>query len=278
MGAVFTGCILAGSQILHDLRIPVRLLPSVAARVNGFDIDAGSVDRTVAGMDARAKAPASEARAHVVSRMIDEELLVQHALASGAAETDPEVRAALVRAAAARVNQELAAQTISDLDLEEYYRAHRLEYAAPARYEVTPFYFNSTASAVSRNPQQRASATLMELHLGQSLDKQRHNADFLPFDPPSRLASARTLANYYGVDLVDQLANVSAGQTTQIVAFGNGVAFLYVNRKIDAGIASLESIHDLVLADALRAKQDRALETLLTSLRSRARIEINAGY
>src|ERR1700726_3384508 len=138
-----TGCLLAAIQIFHDARIPVRFLPGVAARVNGREIDAASVDRTVAGFDARVRNSQPAARERVVSRMIDEELLVQHALDSGAAETDPEVRAALVRAAITRVNTEVASQSVSEAELEAFYKAHRTAYANPANYEVTPLYFES---------------------------------------------------------------------------------------------------------------------------------------
>ena len=53
IAAVIVGCAYSAFQILHDVRVPVQLLPGVAARVNGHQIDAASVDRTVAGMDAR---------------------------------------------------------------------------------------------------------------------------------------------------------------------------------------------------------------------------------
>src|SRR5882757_8989600 len=120
-GAV-TGCLLSAIQILHDARVPVRFLPGVAARVNGREIDAAGVDRTVAGLDARLRNSEAAARERVVSRMIDEELLVQHALDSGAAETDPEVRAALVRAAIARVTSEISSQSVSESEIGAYYQ------------------------------------------------------------------------------------------------------------------------------------------------------------
>src|SRR5438132_14267389 len=95
VAAVILGCMFAAVQILHEVQVPMRLLPGTAARVNGRSIGADSVDRTVAGIDARARRFESATRHAVLSRMIDEELLVQHALDSGAAETSPEVRAAL---------------------------------------------------------------------------------------------------------------------------------------------------------------------------------------
>ena len=112
--AVVIGCGYSAFQILHDVRVPVQLLPGVAARVNGHPIDADSVNRTVAGMDARMRRSETAARHDVLSRMIDEELLVQHALDSGAAQTNPEVRAALVHSAITRVNSEAAAEPVSE--------------------------------------------------------------------------------------------------------------------------------------------------------------------
>ena len=84
--AVIAGCGYCAFQILHDVRMPVELLPGFAARVNGHSIDIDSVNRTVAGMDARMRRSEAAARHDVLSRMIDEELLVQHALDSGAGE------------------------------------------------------------------------------------------------------------------------------------------------------------------------------------------------
>src|SRR5882757_4657840 len=73
--------------------------------------------------------------------MIDEELLVQHALDSGAAQTNPEVRAALVRSAITRVNSEAAAEPVSERELSEYFAAHRQVYATAASFDVTAVYF-----------------------------------------------------------------------------------------------------------------------------------------
>ena len=49
-----------------------------------------------------------------------------------------------------------------------------------------------------------------------------------------------------------------------------------MDRRVDAATPQLQSIHDLVQADALRDKQEAALEKLLASLRKSARIDIAA--
>ena len=276
LGGALSGCVLAAIQILHDARIPVRFLPGIAARVNGREIDTASVDRSVAGLDVRLRNSEPDARRRVISRMIDEELLVQHALDSGAAESDPEVRAALVRAAITRVNTEVASQSVSESEVGAFYQSHRSAYASPAAYQVTPLYFESRTFPETDAAQRRADAARAGVHAGQTVDSLLRSADVLPFEPPGPLATARTLANYFGSPLAGDLDRLHAGEATEPTAFGHGVLLLYVNRRVDGATPALTSIHDLVQADALREKQETALDKLLISLRKSARIDISA--
>jgi hypothetical protein len=271
--AVILGCAFSAFQILHDVRVPMQLLPGTAARVNGRSIDADSVNRTVAGMDARDRRSESATRHDVLSRMIDEELLVQHALDSGAAETSPEVRAALVRSAITRVNAEAAAEPISDRELEEYFEAHSSLYGTSARFEVTPLYFESKTFPDLTVAQARAAEAGAQLRAGASISQVINEADPLPFVPPGNLVTERTLASYFGPENTHLLEQLTPGQTTATTPLGRGVLFIYLNQKVPPAIASLASVHELVLADAMRERQEQALENLLASLHKSARIE-----
>jgi hypothetical protein len=303
MAAVVIGCAYSAFQILHDVRVPVQLLPGVAARVNGHQIDVDSVNRTVAGMDTRMRGPEPAARHDVLSRMIDEELLVQHALDSGAAETNPEVRAALVRSAITRVNSEAAAEPVSERELSEYFAAHQEVYATAASFDVTPVYFEErrrdragrgAGAAASGSDARdvlagdasgghtasggagawpRAVAARAAIDAGASVQQAAVAADPLPFSAPGQHVSLRTLANYFGPALADAVNRLAAGHTTEIAQLGNGVVFFYLNNKTPGEVPSLASIHDLVAADALRERQDHVLEALLGSLRQSAHIE-----
>jgi len=273
---VVIGCAYSAFQILHDVRVPVQLLPGVAARVNGRPIDADSVNRTVAGLDARERRSESATRHDVLSRMIDEELLVQHALDSGAAETSPEVRAALVRSAITRVNAEAAAEPVSDRELSEYFEAHKQVYATAARFDVTPFYFEShDASAAEAGANVRAAAARAALKAGVSAEQVFATADRLPFESPGQQIAPRTLANYFGPATADAVDHLAPGETTEVMQLGNGVVFIYLNAKTPGEVPGLGSIRDLVAADAMRDRQEHALENLLGSLHQSARIELN---
>jgi hypothetical protein len=274
VAAVILGCTFSAVQILHDVRVPVRLLPGTAARVNGRSIDTDSVNRTVAGMDARDRRSETATRHDVLSRMIDEELLVQHALDSGAAETSPEVRAALVRSAITRVNAEAAAEPIPKRELEEYFEAHSPLYATSSRFEVTPLYFESQTFPDITVAQSRAEAARAQLRAGITITQVINKADRLPFVSPGKLVTARTLASYFGPMIAQGLEELAPGQTTAATPLGHGVLFIYLNQKVSAGAPSLASVRELVLADAMRERQEHALENLLASLHKAARIEL----
>jgi len=224
-------------------------------------------------MDARDRRSESATRHDVLSRMIDEELLVQHALDSGAAETSPEVRAALVRSAITRVNAEAAAGPISGHELEEYFKAHSSQYATSSRLEVTPLYFQSQTFPDLTAAQSRAEAARAQLNAGIAINQVIDKADRLPFIPPGQLVTVRTLANYFGPVNAQLLEQMTPGQTTAPAPLGHGILIIYLNRKAPPQIPSLASVHELVLADAMRERQEQALEDLLTSLHKSARIE-----
>lgn len=275
VAAVVIGCLFSAFEILHDVRIPVRLLPGVAARVNGRSIDAESLNRTVAGMDSREPRSGSATRRAVLTRMIDEELLIQHALDSGAAQANPEVRAALVRSAITRVNAEAAAEPLGDRELEEYFAAHGQAYATSAHLEVVPFYFESLRFPDLAPAKARAAAARAQLRAGAPVDRVLNQTDRLPFAAPGGLTTARTLANYFGPATAHRLEKMTPADTTDAVPLGRGVIVIYLNRKVPAQVPSLAAIHDLVLADAMRDRQEHALESLLTALHASARIEFS---
>jgi hypothetical protein len=198
--------------------------------------------------------------------MIDEELLVQHALDSGAAQTNPEVRAALVRSAITRVNSEAAAEPVSEWEVRGYFEAHKEAYAAPASFDVAALYFEATGS--------RAAAARAAIESGTPIEQVTNLADPLPFAAPGAHVSPRTLANYFGPGIAEAVDHLAVGHTTEVTPFGNGVVFIYLNNKTPGETPSLASVRELVAADALRDRQEHALEALLASLRQTAHVEL----
>jgi hypothetical protein len=135
---------------------------------------------------------------------------------------------------------------------------------------VTPLYFAAESGQAGAT---RAEAARAALEAGTPVEQVVATADPSPFRSPGSQVSPRTLANYFGPALADAVGRIATGHTTEVTQLGNGVVFIYLNSKTSGEIPSVASIHDLVAADALRDRQEHALEGLLASLRQSAHIE-----
>ena len=82
------------------------------------------------------------------------------------------------------------------------------------------------------------------------------------------------MANYFGPGIAEAVGHLAVGHTTEVTPLGNGVVFIYLNNKTPGETPSLASVRELVAADALRDRQERALEALLASLRQSAHVEL----
>src|SRR5258706_4069781 len=102
-------------------RASANLVPGEAARVNGQAIDSDTFQRTFAGFAQGSKRPITAAdRTAILNRLIDEEVLVQRAVALGLPEQDPTVRKQLVQAMIALALAQAAGADPTDDELKRY--------------------------------------------------------------------------------------------------------------------------------------------------------------
>jgi hypothetical protein len=272
--ALLAGALWSGAQILRQVHWSLRLQPGVVARVNDHVIDRDSIDRTVAGLDARVRRDEGAARQDVLQRMIDEELLVQHALDSGVPQSSPEVRAALVRSAITRLNDEIAAEPLSENELQTYFAAHGAAYATATRVALDTFYFESPAFPELQPARARAAATLALLRGQTPPSVATVASDQLPFSLPEAPISLQTLTNYLGPDTAAAVAHLPAKACSEPLPFARGTLLVCIRERSGGSIPALDRIRDLVLADALRERQEQGLQSLLLSLRRNAHIDV----
>jgi hypothetical protein len=99
------------------------LPPGAIALVNGSPILDSDYQRAVSMLAGdRRETPDAGERAHVLDRLIDEELLVQHALASGLAESDRVVRETVLRAMIDAAIADQASRRPSESELRALYQ------------------------------------------------------------------------------------------------------------------------------------------------------------
>ena len=118
------GLALAAASLL---RAPDRDTPpeGSVALVNGVPIRTDSFRRLVAALDADRRSPLSDAdHRHVLDRLIEEELLVQHAVDLGLVRTDRRVRADLVSAVLAAINAAADGYQPRPDEVEAFYTEH----------------------------------------------------------------------------------------------------------------------------------------------------------
>src|SRR5262245_38538641 len=120
------------------LRRPGVPLPAGAvASVDGSLVRAEDLARalTAVATDRRTPLDAAERR-HVLDRLIDEELLLQHALALGLARSDRVARGHLVAAAIDAIVAEATAREPTPAEVAAFYDAHRDYFVQPGRVAI----------------------------------------------------------------------------------------------------------------------------------------------
>lgn len=114
---------------------PGGTLPSgVIARVDGRPIAREELERALSSLAADRREPPGPAdRARVLSRLVDEELLVQHALQRGLLARDRALRDVIVRAMVESAVAAEASRAPGEEELRAFYAAQRTSAGAPAR-------------------------------------------------------------------------------------------------------------------------------------------------
>jgi hypothetical protein len=134
--------IVAGALAARTDTAATSLPPAAISLVDGRPILREDFTRALEGLASdRRDAPGEAERAHVLARLEDEELLAQHALASGLLQRDRAVRDAVLQAMVDAASAEAAARDGDEDELrarEEALRSYLAELRARARIRVVP--------------------------------------------------------------------------------------------------------------------------------------------
>jgi hypothetical protein len=136
------GVLLGVLSALHstDVSSTATLPDDAIALVNGKPIRAEEYDSalTLLAGDKRS-ALTDEDRAHVLTRLIEEELLVQHGIASGVVDTDRSVRKAMTQALMDSIVAESVSERPSEEELQTFYEQHLSLFSARTTNEAVMF-------------------------------------------------------------------------------------------------------------------------------------------
>ncbi len=256
------GLAAAGYGLLEQSGSESGLPPGAVARVNDALIDSRQVEGAIMQL---ARTTTDEvtttAKADVLQRLIDEELLLQRGIDLGMVTSELTVRTAIVESLIASVTAEADAADPDDADLEAFMQdnADRYTYASAIRVEA---WTTDDESLARRFVQQLES------------NSESATAELVPVPGlPTAPAPLERLRMFLGPAIAAAAADIPAGNSAVFARQGRWYV-VRVLEHAEATLASLDSIRSQVLLDYRRSLADGRLRDYLEELRRSADIVV----
>ncbi len=254
------------------------LPPDAVARVNDSLIGAAEYERAMAALAADRRSPLSRAdRKYVLDRLIDEELLVQHALDLELPRHDRRVRGDLV----AGVIESFVAGVDGEptrAELEAFHRENLDYFTRPGRVRVGHILVRAEPLRAADTAQARAREATRRLRAGETFEQVKDELGDPEIAPvPAGYLPASKLREYVGPGATEAALALEPGETSAPVRSPQGYhVVLLLDRQPDAR-PELDEIEVEVRAELVRRAGDSALRGALDELRRRAEIELADG-
>ncbi len=237
-----------------------------AAVVNGVPIPREALARAMLALQADSRnAVSSDRESAVLERLIEEELLVQHGVDLGLAETDFAARRALVQSVLALAVAERAGAETSEADLRRFYRENAGFFAPAPRFSASVVYLAGAP------PRARIDAVRAQLAQGASGSL----GDAMAVQLPRAAIPETEWRRLIGVDAATAAAQLGPGQVSAPIASSGGVLIVRVNGFEAAPAPPYEEVTQQVREEYERRANEEAARAYLERLKRRARIERN---
>lgn len=262
------GLALSAWGLLEDRGGRHALSEQTAAIVGAREIRRVDYERMLAGVERDRRGPIDEStRRRVLERMIDEELLVQQALALGLANADRRVRGELVSSLVDSVVSEADAEPPSEAEVEQHYRENAAFFARPGHLRVETLFFSV---------RDRAAAARAQLASGAGREAVAAAwADPAVVEVPAVLLPRTKLRDYLGPAVVETLDGLETGIWSEPLETSGGFRLVRVVEREATSAPPLAEIESLVRQDLVRRRGDDALRRYLESLREATAVARN---
>jgi parvulin-like peptidyl-prolyl isomerase len=280
LGAAIGLSVAAGS-LLVGAQTRVRELSSeTVATVNGVPIQTSQFLRAVEGLASDRREALSEAdRVHVLDRLIEEELLVQHALDLGLAQRDRRTRSYLVSSVLDSIVAETEGFSASPGEVQDFYAEHGDYFARPGRLRVQQVFISLGQSADAAKvaaAQARGEAAAQRLRAGEDLAVvQRELGDREIAGVPNVELPPVKLREYLGPSVLEIAQALESGAISEPVRSPQGLHVLWMIERQEAGRPALADVEAQVLAEMKRRAGDQALRQSLDDLRAQAAVVVS---
>lgn len=255
------------------------LPPDAVARVNDAFIRRDDFERALDSLASDRRNLIDDAqRRRVLDRLIDEELLVQHALSSGVLRTNPRVRADLVAAVASVVTAEHEDAQPDAATLAAFYAAQGDRFVEPGRTHVRQIFFRVAALGDAAAAETRARECVARLRNGAAFAAlQEELGDPEPSPLPDTPLSAAELREILGPTVARTLLTLAVDAVSDPIRSGTGFHVVQVVERLPDAAPPLTEIQDKVLAAYRQSRSEQALRAYIDDLRRQADIEVRTS-
>jgi hypothetical protein len=268
---------------LLERRGDARALPEDAAAVVG-DRTIRIVDyrRVLTGVENDLRNPIDDAmRRRVLDRMIDEELLVQRALALGLAVIDRRVRGELTSGLIDSIVSEADAVEPDAEAVANHFEENTDFFTRPGRLRAQTIYFSSRTDAGGDRASAAARAAEAAERLRASKSEEEVAAiaaamgDTQVSPVPNTMLPASKLRDYVGPTILQTIEALDVGAWSDPIASGGGIYVARLLEREASIVPRFEDVAELVRQDLKRRAGDEALRRYLDDLRSETIVSIN---
>jgi len=253
------GLIAAGYGILRQSSADAALPAGAIAMVNEAMIGRDLYDRALSRLP---DPDSARAKAAILERLVDDELLVQRGVELGMTASDVDVRAAIVNSLIASVTAEADAANPTDEELQQYLTDNAERFSYTARLSVEAWQTDSEPLAQTFVSALRASGTA-EL-----------SDDIEPItNIPTGLIPTDAMREFLGPAITAAAAEMPGGSSAVYARRGRWLV-VRVNEKELATISNVAPVRNRVLLDYRRRMADTMLLSYIDNLRQRADISV----
>jgi peptidylprolyl isomerase len=273
------GLALAAFGLLEIPSESSRLPADAAAQVGERTIRRIDYERVLAGVEGDRRNPVDDAtRRRVLTRMIDEELLVQRALELGLAAIDRRVRGELTSGLIASIVGEADADPPSDREVVAHFEKNVDFFSRSGRLHARTIFFSARSDGHRQDgsAEQRAKSAVIRLRRGEDAkDVEAALGDAQISQLPDGMLPTAKVRDYVGPILLKALEAQASGQWSEPIESGSGFYLAKVIARQARVVPRFEEVAALVRQDLKRRRGDVALRRYLDDLRTQKSVIID---
>ncbi len=276
LGATLGLALAAGSLLSPGSGERSELPTNAVAAVNGEAVRVQDYERALAALatDRRNEVGEVEKR-RILDRLIEEELLIQHAIELGLIRSDRRVRADLVSALIQSVVSEATTLEATGAQIEAFYEENLDYFTQPGRVRTRQILVRLGESRSAEKALEHAREITRRLRAGDPfVEVKTELGDREVARLPDSLLPPMKLREYLGPTATRTVLALEPGAVSDPVRTAGGLRVLQLLEREAERTPPLREIRAEVLVEYRRQAGDRALRSYLDELRARAEIQI----